>query len=251
MDGLTLYILAVFFVATLVRSTFGFGESLVAVPLLVLVVSIEVAVPLAVLTSILIAAVVVIQDRREVHLHSAKWLVAAAVLGIPVGLLLLVHGNESVVQTILGILLVIYSGYSLISKSTFRLKTDHKAWLFVCGFLSGVSGGAYGLNGPPLVVYGNLRRWPAEQFRATLQAYFLPTSILAIAAYAYQGLWTWEVTRYFLFCLPVVIPAIFLGRYFNSRLKDGAFLKYVHVGLLCMGAVLINRGINMFLEKPK
>ena len=50
----------VVFVATLIRSAFGFGEALVAVPLLVLCIPLPVAAPLAVLVSITIAAVVVV-----------------------------------------------------------------------------------------------------------------------------------------------------------------------------------------------
>src|SRR5690554_1058968 len=60
----------------------------------------------------------------------------------------------------------------------------------------------------------------------------------------YKDLFTWEVIRYFLICLPVVIPAIFIGRYFNHRLKDDAFLKYVYVGLICIGIVLLVRGVG-------
>jgi len=37
------------FIATLIRSAFGFGEALVAVPLLALCIPLEVAAPLAVL----------------------------------------------------------------------------------------------------------------------------------------------------------------------------------------------------------
>jgi uncharacterized protein len=40
-------VLAVIFLATLIRSAFGFGEALVAVPLLALVISVQVAAPLA------------------------------------------------------------------------------------------------------------------------------------------------------------------------------------------------------------
>lgn len=241
MDLLTFYILGIIFVATLVRSTFGFGESLIAVPLLILFIPVEVAVPLSVLTSILIAAVVVVQDRKQIHFNSAKWLIIFAVLGIPIGLLLLVYGNENTIKTILGILIILYSVYSLFSKNTFKLETDHKVWLFVCGFLSGVFGGAYGLNGPPLVVYGNIRNWTAKHFRATLQAYFLPASIIGMLGYWYQGLWNATVTYYFLICIPVIIPAIFLGRYFNHQLKDGTFLNYIYVGLICIGVVLLSQ----------
>ena len=66
-DHTTLPVLAVLFLATLIRSAFGFGEALVAVPLLALVIPVEVAAPLAVLVSITVAGLVLVQDWRKVH----------------------------------------------------------------------------------------------------------------------------------------------------------------------------------------
>lgn len=239
MDLTTLFILLIIFVATLVRSTFGFGESLIAVPLLLFFIPIEVTVPLSVLISIIVAAVVVVQDKKEVHFYSAKWLIIYAVLGIPIGLFLLIHGNENLIKSILGVIIILYSSYSLFSKRNFKLQGDNKVWLFVCGFFSGVLGGAYGINGPPLIIYGNLRNWTARHFRATLQAYFLPASIIGMVGYWYKGLWTSTVTYYFLISLPVILPTIFLGRYLNHQLKDKSFIKYIYVGLICIGVVLL------------
>jgi hypothetical protein len=232
-------IILISFLATLVRSTFGFGESLVAVPLFLLFIPLEVAVPLSVLISVLVALVVVIQDRHHVHLESAKWLILYAVPGIPFGLLILLYGNEYWVKMGLGVLIVGYSVYTLWAKNAFRLEKDSRGWLFVCGFLSGVLGGAYGVNGPPLVVYGNMRRWSAQHFRATLQAYFLPASLIGIAGYAIKGLVGRVVLTDLLVCLPAVLPAIFLGRYFNRRLQGSGFFTYVYWGLVVIGALLI------------
>lgn len=243
MDLITFYILLIIFIATLVRSTFGFGESLIAVPLLIFLIPIEVAVPLSVLISILIAAIVVVQDRKQIHFDSAKWLIFFAILGIPIGLFLLIYGNENLTKSGLGILIIWYSSYSLFSKNKFRLETDNKLWLFICGFSSGVFGGAYGLNGPPLVIYGNMRHWTAKHFRATLQAYFLPTSTIGMFGYWYKGLWNSTVTYYFLISIPVVIPTIFLGRYFNHQLKDGTFLNYIYMGLICIGVLLLSQSL--------
>ena len=92
MDSRTLAVLLILFVATLIRSAFGFGEALLAVPLLAFFVPVKVAAPLAVLVSITIAALVVAQDWRKVHARSAAWLVVSSVLGIPLGLLLLTSG---------------------------------------------------------------------------------------------------------------------------------------------------------------
>lgn len=241
----TILILIISFFASLVRSTLGFGESLIAVPLFLLFLPLEVAVPLSVMLSIVIALVIVIQDHTRIHFHSAKWLVVYALPGIPLGLLILVYGNETVVKTALGLLIILYSLYSLFNK---KIKTQrqesNKLSLFFCGFLSGVFGGAYGLNGPPLVVYGNLRNWTARHFRATLQAYFLPTSFVTAIGYYAKGLITTEVNYYFLLSLITTIPAIFLGRYLNHKLHDNSFFKYVYWGLIGIGLILIVNSVK-------
>ena len=68
-------VVAVIFVATLFRSAFGFGEALIAVPLLALLIPVEVAVPLATLVSITVAGVIIAHDWHKIHVHSAGWLV--------------------------------------------------------------------------------------------------------------------------------------------------------------------------------
>ena len=88
-DLVSLRILAVLFVATLVRSTLGFGEALIAVPLLALFIPIQVAAPVVVLISMTVAAIALIQDWRHVHFRSASWLVVSTLIGTPLGLLLL------------------------------------------------------------------------------------------------------------------------------------------------------------------
>lgn len=239
MSLILIYLFLVCFCATLVRSTFGFGESLIAVPLFSIFMPIGLAVPLSVLISVLVALVVVVQDYRQIHLHSAKWLILSALPGIPVGLVILIYGDQLWVKTGLGLLVILYSLYALFGAGALRLEKDSKVWLIVCGCLSGVLGGAYGINGPPLVVYGNMRRWSAKEFRATLQGYFLPASLAGILGYSLKGLITLQVGKYFLLSLPAVLPAIFLGRYLNHQLKDGTFFKYVYAGLFLIGLLLI------------
>jgi uncharacterized membrane protein YfcA len=244
LDTTTLHVLLVVFLATLIRSTFGFGEALIAVPLLALSIPIEIAAPVAVLLSIVIAAVVVVQDWRKIHVRSTGWLLAPTFVGIPLGIALLTSVHQHLVKGLLALVIVAFSGYFLVGKSPLHLHNDNRAWLLGCGFLAGVLGGAYGMNGPPLVIYGAMRRWSPQHFRATLQGYFLPASLVAMVGYWFAGLWVPAVTRYFLMSLPVALPAIFLGRMINHRLRGDAFLKYVHAGLVCVGVVLLIQAIR-------
>jgi uncharacterized membrane protein YfcA len=244
MHPVLVHVLLVVFVATLIRSSFGFGEALVAVPLLALRLPVEIAAPLAMLVSITVAGVVVAQDWHQVHVRSAGMLVLATVFGLPLGLLLLTTTNEHVVKGLLATVILSFSIWSLAGRAIPHLQKDHSIVVMICGFVSGVLGGAYGMNGPPLVVYGAMRRWSAQHFRATLQGYFLPASTLGMVGYWLAGLWVWEVTRLYLWSLPVVAVAIVLGRMINQRMSGETFLKYVYVGLLVTGTMLLVQAIK-------
>ncbi len=231
--------LIVVFVATLIRSAIGFGEALFAVPLLALRLPLEIAAPLAVLISITIALIVVAQDWRKVHARSMGWLMFATIFGIPLGLALLTSNHQGVVKAVLALLIIAFSVYSLVGSRPPELTHDSLPWLLGCGFVAGVLGGAYGMNGPPLAIYGAMRRWSAQQFRATLQGYFLPASILGMIGYWLKGLWVPAVTHYFLLSLLPIVPAILLGKFINHRLHGHAFLKYVYFALMAIGTVLL------------
>ncbi|HWF36968.1 MAG TPA: sulfite exporter TauE/SafE family protein [Candidatus Acidoferrales bacterium] len=142
----TASILLVVFVASLIRSAFGFGEALIAIPLLSLFVPIEIAAPLAVLLSITIAAVVVVQDWRKIHISSAAWLLAPTFVGIPLGVALLTRVDQHFVKALLALVILAFSGYFLFRGNTPEVHNDSRAWLLGCGFLAGILGGAYGIS---------------------------------------------------------------------------------------------------------
>jgi uncharacterized membrane protein YfcA len=239
--SLTLHVVAVLFCATLVRSAFGFGEALIAVPLLALALPVETAAPVAVLVSITVAAIVVAQDWRHVQVPITASLVISSMAGIPLGLLVLRTVSEPVVKGVLGVVVGAFAAASLLNRGSYELKNDRLAWLF--GVAAGILGGAYGMNGPPLVVYGALRRWSPAHFRATLQGYFLPASVMGMIGYWIAGLWTAGVTRYYVVSLPGVLLAIAVGRYMVRRLEPRRFLAYVHVGLFVIGVVLLAQAL--------
>jgi len=228
---------AVLFLATMIRSAFGFGEALVAVPLLALLMPVEVAAPVAVMASITVALIAMLQDWRKVHVRSAGGLVLSTLFGIPLGLMLLRTVAEPVVKGILAAVIIGFSLHSLLRGEARELKDDRFAWLF--GFSAGVLGGAYGMNGPPLAIYGSLRRWPPQHFRATLQAYFLPASLAGLWGYRVAGIWTPAVNRFYLLSLPFIVLATFLGRAINRRLDVRRFVLFVHAGLIAIGILLL------------
>lgn len=237
-------VVLIILMATLIRSAFGFGEALIAVPLLAFFLPLHVAAPLAVLVSITIAAIVVIQDWNHIHLLSAGWLLLASLFGIPLGLLLLKSSHQEAVKILLATIIIGFAAYALAGRAPVQSERDHKGWLMVCGFAAGILGGAYGMNGPPLAIYGSMRGWTAQQFRATLQGYFLPASLIGMAGYWLTGLWTSDVTHYYVLSFPVVLVGTFAGREINRRMHGEAFSKYIYCGLIVIGILLLEQAIG-------
>ncbi|MES1257514.1 MAG: sulfite exporter TauE/SafE family protein [Acidobacteriota bacterium] len=227
----------VILLATVIRSALGFGEALVAVPLLALMLPVEVAAPVAVLVSITVALIGVVLDWTEVQARSAGRLVLATLPGIPLGLLLLKAVAEPVVKGVLGVVIILFSLYALAGKRQQRLRDDRLAWVF--GFVAGILGGAYGMNGPPLAVFGALRGWRPAHFRATLQGYFLPASIIGMFGYWMAGLWTPAVNTFYLISLPAVFAGIVLGRAITRRLNAQRFVLCVNAALIAIGGILL------------
>jgi uncharacterized protein len=240
-DPLAIPVVGIVFLATLIRSTFGFGEALVAVPLLALIVPVQVAVPLATLLSIAIAGLILAQDWRHVHARSAWWLTVPTLFGIPLGLLLLTEVSPVAVKVVMAAVIIGFSCYCLFGKRKPRLADDRLAWVF--GFGAGVLGGAYGMNGPPLVVYATLRGWTPGHFRATLQGYFLPASAAGMVGFWFAGLWVPDVTRYFLLSFAPAAVAVLIGRAANRRMHPERFVLYVHVGLIGIGVILLAQAV--------
>lgn len=244
MTSTDVYLLGVVFVATVIRSSLGFGEALIAVPLLALRMPIRTAAPLAVLVSILIAALILAQDFRHIHARSARWLLVGTLPGIPIGLWLVTSVDGHLVKAVLALIIGSFAAYSLVRRTTEPVEHERLVWLLATGLFAGVLGGAYGMNGPPIVVYGTLRGWSPARFRATLQAYFLPASILGMTGYASAGLWTRDVNRDLLLALPVIAVAVVLGRMLHRRMDGRSFVRWVHCGLIATSLALLAQAIR-------
>jgi uncharacterized membrane protein YfcA len=236
-DAILLPVIAILFAATVVRAGLGFGEALLAVPLLALLMPVDQAAPIAVLVSITIALIMLALDWRSVHFGSAGRLIVSTLFGIPLGLWLLTAVPEAIVKGMLAVVILAFSLHAILAKGRYGLHDDRFAWLF--GFQAGILGGAYGMNGPPLAVYGSLRGWRPEQFRATLQAYFLPASMVGMAGYYFAGLWTPAVNRFYLASLPAVVLGTLGGRLIGRRFAADRFRLYVYAGLIAIGIVLL------------
>ena len=231
-----LLVLMVIFISTMIRSTFGFGNALIAMPLLVLLIGIKAASPLVALAGSVISILMLVQGWRDLQWKETLALLGASLPGIPVGLLLLSSVPESIVKIILGLILIGFGLYNLSGIQLTRLTSD---WLILpFGLLAGVLGGAYNTNGPPIVIYAVFRGWTKDQFRASLQGFFLISNLLIIAGHGLSGLWTLQIGWYFLGSILPVGLAVYLGGRLSTRLSEELFNRIIYYFLVLTGILM-------------
>lgn len=237
LDWTFILVLTVIFIAAMSRATFGFGDALIAMPLLALFISIKTATPVVAVMGMTISIAILYGDWRQIKFKSIWQLVLFSIIGIPIGLIFLKGAAEEIVKLSLALVLIIFGSYKLLRPDLFILKKDRFAFIF--GIISGILGGAYNTNGPPIIIYGTLRQWKPEKFRAILQGVFFPTNFFIIVGHGMAGLWTEKVWHLMLFSFPVIFLAILIGGKLNKIIPAERFSKFVYLFLIIIGFVLM------------
>lgn len=159
------------FFASLLQGSFGFAFMLIALPLLSFFMSMKVAVPLLSFFLALASGILAFRFRMGLLLKNVQALLIGAVIGIPIGIFLLLKFSDRLIKISLGILLIVYSVYSLFTRRIlFRLP----AWTgYIFGFFAGVLGGAFNITGPPVVFYIATQEWSKITIAGSLNFFFV------------------------------------------------------------------------------
>jgi uncharacterized membrane protein YfcA len=235
MDLLLVFIIVFFAIFT--QSVTGFGLALVSMPLLVPILGIQTAAPLVAFFGLIAEAILLAYYRSAFNLRVVWRLILASLFGIPLGVWALGNVDEAVVLTVLGL---IVGGYALYALLNLHLPAiSQPIWAYGAGFLAGVLSGAYNTGGPPVIVYGNARQWPAAEFKSNLQGFFLFNTMVVMGTHIVAGNYTSDVWRASLVALPAVAAGIAAGILLSKRLSAPLFRKIVLWLLLVLGVWLI------------
>jgi uncharacterized protein len=164
-------------------------------------------------------------------------LLPAAAVGIPVGFLALEWLPSAGLKVGLGALLMLYSTRELWFGELPELANDRHAWPF--SLASGIFAGAFNIAGPPVVIYGHLRRWSPETFRATLISFFFPITIMVSTLHALGGSTTVLVLDTFVKVAPAIFAGYAIGSYFNRRFAPERFRVWVNALIAVLGFFMV------------
>lgn len=225
------------YVAAVLQSLTGFGFALVVMPLVTLVIDLKTAAPLIALAGLTAYTVNLIRFHRAVDWNELARLGVASALGIAVGIWALVRVDELTINRAMGAILIAYAGYALLHPVTARRPAQW--WAYPAGFLAGCLGGAYNTPGPPVVVYGSLRQWPKDEYRAVLQTLFFINGVLVVSSHLLAGHVTLQVWTLYAWAAPALLLGLWTGAHLDRTVDQERFRTLVTAMILVLGASLL------------
>lgn len=221
------------FLSAVIRQVSGFGFALVSMPLITLIVGIRVATPFVAMSATTAGMLMIAANWQDADRRILLHLGWSALLGVPLGVVLFGYLPEQWVMWGLGALLIGYSIFALVQPKLPLVKSGPVT--LISGFTSGILTGAYNTGGPPVVVYGTLRHWSPQQFRATLQLFFLIITGVAMIGHGIAGRWTGEIWQFYLYSLPGLILGHFLGDRLHYMIPHHFFNRVIYIFLIVSG----------------
>ncbi len=226
----------IIFLAAIVRGFSGFGFSLLTITALSLFYPPAEIIPSIFMLELAASANLLPSIWKDIHWKSLGPLTFGCLIATPIGVWALANFPAAPMQIALSIFVLVatflmWRGYALKTMPGTFAST-------LAGAASGLSNGAFGIGGPPVILFyfaspaGNLAG------RASLVAFFLATDVIGLANQSVHELITWATVVQAAVYLPALLAGVWIGARSFKGTDPETFRKYV-LGILAVLAVII------------
>ncbi len=232
----------VIFLAAIVRGFSGFGFSLLAVTALSLLLPAQEVVPSIFMLEVAASLHLLPGIWKDVHWKSLGPLIAGCLLATPLGVYLLAHAPQAPMQIALGIFVLVAVTMMMLG---YAMKTmPNTITSILVGAASGFCNGAFGIGGPPVILFYFASPAGHIAGRASVIAFFLATDLIGLTFQAGEGLVTKEAFIRALIFLPALLIGVWIGsRGFKSANQE-TFRKIVLAIMALLGAITLIKGVS-------
>lgn len=219
--------------AAAAQTVSGFGFALIGTPLVAVLAGPKEAVVGLTMIGVLLVAQLSVRGRGYVDRPTVRVVTVSAIVGMPLGLLVLVRADDRVLTFVIAMAVI---AFSLLLWRGARVPagrgTDATA-----GFIAGILSTSTGTSGPPIVIALSVKRLEPAVFRATISAIFLVQGSVALALFALGEQITRDALSVALAGLPGVLVGSIVGERGFRRLDTPTFRRVV-LGMLFLSGLV-------------
>jgi uncharacterized membrane protein YfcA len=177
-------------------------------------------------------------QRRHIEFSKLWPFLIGGLAGIPIGVHLLVYTDAGVLKAALGVFLLLFGTYALLSPRLHTFSGGGRAADAGVGFLGGILGGIGGYSGVLPTIWTQIRGWPKATARAMYQPYIIVMHALALAEIVWATLDHAGVIM-MLAVLPPLLLGTWIGWQLYGKLNERRFRQILALLLIGSGVTLV------------
>jgi uncharacterized protein len=221
--------------AGVVRGFAGFGSALIYVPLIAALYGPHIATVSFVLMDYVCVAPLVIRALPRCRWREILPAFAAAVITVPLGTMTQKALDPTVLRWGMSGLVILFV---VLLSSGWRYPWKQGALAAACaGALSGFTGGAAQMPGPPAILYWLGGSEPAIHIRSNLLVFMMTVGLMLVASYAWHGLMTAKPIALGAMLWPVYIVALVGGARWFHGASDLHYRRVAYV-IVALAAIV-------------
>jgi len=220
----------------------GFGSSVTAMPLLVLLIPLRMAVPLMLVFDLVSGLLLGLKNRRFIDRREALRMMPFMLAGMAIGVLALVRAPERLLLLVLGLFILGYSAWSLLGRGKPRPLAG--AWAAPFGTVGGIFTALFGTGGPFYTIFLTRRLHDKLALRATIGGVLFFSAVARLVLFTGAGLYRDRTLPLLaLVLLPCALGGLYLGNRLHQWLPAERVKQAVWVVLIAGGASLVLRNL--------
>lgn len=233
--------LTVLFAYTVVGLT-GFGASMVAMPLLVQLLPLRLALPMMLIFDLLGGVLIGVRNRKSVDRRELLRLLPYMLVGVLIGVTVLVRAPERLLLLLLGLFVLSFSAWSLLVRS--KPGPISPVWSAPLGTVGGVFSALFGTGGPIYTLYLARRLDEKGTLRATISLLLFLSALARLVSFLFAGLYAQPgLLMLIAVFTPCSLAGMYLGTRLHHRLPVQRVVQAVWGILIVGGAALVLRTV--------
>lgn len=237
--GTVFIFICIILVASVLQTSTGFGFSIMATPLLLMLFLPHEAIQINIILSLVISLSLILKIKQDIDFILLKRFILGSIVGVPFGILIFISINMDAFKLGVSVLILLLTMLLIFN---FRIRpTPFRD--FIIGGFSGLLTTSIGMPGPPLLLYFAGTDAEKGKLRATTLAFYLFIyfiSLMSQIVFAGTNKIIWVSSLY---AVPIVFLGLFAGqmmfKWFNQRL----FRIFMYILLSCTGLYLLFKSL--------
>jgi len=227
-------------IGSFVAASAGFGFAIVLVGALQFFMKPVDLVGLITILGCVVSFLRVIETRKIARWRRALNFIIPALLGVPLGVVLLKYFDPVPMKRYLNLTLlagVFMLAYSMNGSRKLRVEHRQEGRILepFIGLVSGFLGGSCTLAGPPIVMWGILKGWKKIEMHAFWARFFFAITIFSLINLSINGMYSRPTIVVSLLSMPAVFAGVGTGTWVRDRITEKRFRLYVLAFLFLSG----------------